>query len=317
MENADNGGGENALHAYFADAFPDLPGVVGPGDDCAQLKVGEDRYLHWTCDQLVEGIHVEAEATPEIQAKKLLRRTLSDLAAAAATPWLVSWTVAAPSDRPKSWLRALAEAFVREAQQFDVGVVGGDLSSCPPGSAAVMTCTAIGKSSQPAPGRDGAQPGNWILLSGRLGDAVRSGRHLLPQPRLAEGRRLARNYQPTAMMDLSDGLAQDLPRILRASGVGARVELTALPLHSPLPANPEGWVHALGDGEDYELLLTLPAERAAQALADSEFSSIGLHKVGEITAEPELIWLENGEKRPLRVDGWEHRWKEDSDGTAN
>ncbi len=304
--------GEDALHNFFADAFPPQSGVVGPGDDCAQLPFGQEGYLHWTCDQLVEGVHVEHGTAPEVQARKLLRRTISDLAAAGAEPWLLSWTVALAADRPASWLRLLAEAFVAEAQEWGCAVAGGDLSTTPAGGSTVLTCNAIGRSPLPAPGRGKAQIGDQILVSGKLGAAVSSGRHLSPEPRIAIGRHLCSQYQPTAMMDISDGLAKDLPRILAASAVGAEVELRQLPMHPPLTPDEQGWRLALGEGEDYELLLCLPAEYARAALKDPVLAEVGLTSIGTITAERKLRWLVEGEVLDLRVDGWEHGWADDA-----
>jgi thiamine-monophosphate kinase len=304
--------GEDALHNFFADVFPPQSGVVGPGDDCAQLQLGQDGYLQWTCDQLVEGVHVEHGTAPEVQARKLLRRTISDLAAAGAEPWLLSWTAALPANRPASWLRALAEAFVAEAQQWGCAIAGGDLSNTPAEGSTVLTCTAIGRSHQAAPGRSQAQVGDHILVSGRLGGSVKSGRHLLPEPRIALGRHLCSQYRPTAMMDISDGLAKDLPRMLAASGVGAEVELSHLPMHSPLTANVNGWRQALGEGEDYELLLCLPSEYAHAALVDPVMNTVGLTIVGTIVPGSELRWLENGKVLDLVVDGWEHAWPDDA-----
>lgn len=304
--------GEDALHAYFADAFPALEGVVGPGNDCAQIQVGQGQFLHWTCDQLVEGIHVEIGTAAEVQARKLLRRTLSDLAAAGAEPWLVSWTVAVPCERPTSWLKALAGAFVEEAGQIGCAVVGGDLSTSPAGNAAVLSCTAIGKSPQPAPGRAGAKAEHCVLVSGRLGGAVTSGRHLLPQPRFQLGSHLCRHYAPSAMMDISDGIAKDLLRILAASGVGADIQLQQIPLHEPLTADVNGWRQAVSEGEDYELLFCLSREHADQALVDPVLGEVGVHLIGTISSIPGLRWLDQGKVLDLQADGWEHGWADDS-----
>lgn len=261
----------------------------------------------WTTDQLVEGIHV-AEGTPAPKmARKLLRRTLSDLAAAGARPWAATWTVAAPGDRGDRWMTGLIRAFLEEAGQFGCSVVGGDLSQA---ETVVLSCSALGRmGTLRAPGRAGAKPGDWLLVTGRLGGAVKSGRHFLPEPRLAEGRLLAARYRAHAMMDLSDGLAADLPRLLAASEVGAVVELDALPLASPLQHNVQGWRAGVSEGEDYELLATLSKRQARRALEDPLLRRSGLHVIGECVASKKgLIWQAFGKAIAAPGKGWHHHW---------
>ncbi len=311
--------GEDALHAFFKSSFVKTRGLTGPGDDCAQLQLGQEEILHSTCDQLVEGVHVSAGTEPEIQARKLLRRTLSDLAAAGATPWAVSWTIALPPDRGISWIQRLAAAFVAEAEVFEIAVIGGDLStSAPsaiaaPGLGGVLTCTALGRSVLPAPGRAGARPGDSLAVTGKLGGAVQSGRHLLPEPRLAQGRRLVSHYQASAMMDLSDGMARDLPRLLAASGVAAEVDLENIPVNDLGDCSPQSpWLAALGDGEDYELLVCLPGNMDSAA-QDPVFDGVGLTRIGRILTGKGVKWLDQGKNTILKVDGWEHAWSGGAD----
>ena len=113
------------------------------------------------------------------------------------------------------------------------------------------------------------------------------------------------------MMDISDGLAQDLPRILAASVVGAEVELTQLPLHKNIPANADGWRQAVADGEDYELLICLPPDQAPAALQDSRLP--GLTAIGRLIEGSELHWLNNGEPLDFAAAGWEHGWSGESE----
>jgi thiamine-monophosphate kinase len=262
----------------------------------------------------VEGVHVAAGTAPEIQAEKLLGRTLSDLAAAGAKPWAVSWCVAVPPERPMAWMRVLSRAFLKQAERYGVSVIGGDCSTSAPvgvlpaGLGAVLSCTAQGLSRHRAPGRAGAQVGDRILVTGFLGGAVQSGRHLHPQPRLAEGQRLVEKFTPHAMMDLSDGLAQDLPRLLEASQVGARVDLAALPLAAGLTADRSGWLQAVGEGEDYELLVVLSARMAAAALQDRLLARVGFQEIGSITQDLGLGFHHDGRTVRLKSSGWQHGW---------
>lgn len=296
-------GQEDALYALARAAFAraGARGLSGPGDDVARVAAG-GRVLVAHTDQVAAGVHVRRGCPPEAMAAKLLRRTLSDIAAAGATPWAALWTVAAPPARGQAWLRRLLRAFLREARRFDVAVIGGDLCNA---AAVVLTCTVFGiEGRRPAPGRGGAKPGDLLLVTGRLGGAVRSGRHLRPQPRLEEGKLLVQRYRAHALMDLSDGLATDLPRLLRRSGAGAHVELNAIPLRR----GARSAAAALGEGEDYELLAALAPAAAAAALADARLRRSGLTVIGRVTAARRLVWYRDGrpERRALR--GYEHHW---------
>jgi len=262
-----------------------------------------------TVDQVIEGVHAELGTPWTVLARKLLRRTLSDLAAVGARPWAVSWTIAAPAEASRSRLKRMSLAFIEEANSFGCAVVGGDLSQCPH---LVLTCTATGlEGRRRAPGRSAARPGDWLLVTGKLGGAVQSGRHLHPEPRLTEGTRLNHIYRPRAMMDLSDGLATDLPRLLRASGVGAEVQLDLLPLHHEAKRldGMSRWKCATAEGEDYELLLALPPRRAQMALNDPVLKRTGLTHIGHITDSDALLWFEEQKRIKAKFEGWAYSWK--------
>ena len=298
--------GEEALHTIFREAFRRRRGLSGPGHDCARVNPPTGAPLLVSTDQLVLGVHAEEDVSPGQLARKLLRRTLSDLAAAGAQPWAVTWTIAAPREKGQAWMKRLARAFLEEAENFGCSVIGGDISNSP---AVVLTCTALGKEGRRRnPGRGGAKAGDWLCVTGRLGGAVQSGRHLKPEPRLTEGRALVQRYRAKAMMDLSDGLARDLPRLLEASEVGAQIELDALPLSRGLKHNHEGWQAAVGEGEDYELLVALRPGQAKRALQDPLLKRIGFHIIGEITAERGLRWLLDAKEYTLPLVGWGHDW---------
>lgn len=298
---------EQQLHQLFREAFRKQRGVRGPGDDCAVFHPPKASVLHQTVDQVVEGVHVPWGCRPVDFARKLLGRTLSDLAAAGATPWVVSWTICAPARASgRAWLMRLARAFLAECERQSVSVVGGDVSSAPAGAPVVLTCTAMGRAAAAAPGRAGARVGDSILVTGQLGSAVSSGRHLAPQPRLMEGRDLVRDFRPRAMMDLSDGLAIDLGRILQASQVGAEVWLDAIPWADGISDQAEARARALGEGEDYELLAVLSA-RTARTLLATRQGRQRWTEIGSITPGTRLKWLDQGtpqaDFQPL---AWQH-----------
>ncbi len=300
------GSGEEAVWDIFRNPPPRRKGLGTPGDDAVVLRPPEGRELIQTSDQLIEGVHLESDEPAATYARKLLRRCLSDLAAAGATPWAAQWTVAVPPARGKAWLLRLARAFRAEAEAFGMGVVGGDVSQAP---VVVLSCTLLGLANGPMPGRARLRGNELLAVTGRLGDAVASGRHRLPEPRLAEGRRLVQRHAPRALMDLSDGLARDLPRLL-GEDHGAVIELDALPLAPGLAADPAGWAAAVGDGEDYELLVALPPRRAEAALADPLLKKAGLRLIGRVDPTTGIRWRDPaGRDRRLGAGGWQYRWK--------
>lgn len=251
-------------------------------------------------------MHARRDARPEDLARKLLRRSLSDLAAAGAEPWAACWTIAAPESTPRAFLARLARAFLAEARRFRMPVVGGDVSRA---GALVLTASLLGLEPRGGPpGRAGARPGDLLCVTGRLGGAVRGGRHLRPEPRLAEGRLLAERYRAHAMMDLSDGLAADLPRMLARSRVGAAVDLDALPLAPGLAPGARGWRSAVGEGEDYELLAALPPARARAATRDPRLRRAGFTVIGEIVARRGLRWRRGGATADFAPRAWTHGW---------
>lgn len=307
------GEGERALHDIFRKSFVRREGLAAPGDDCARMVPPAGSRLQISTDQLIAGVHIDPAARPGQMARKLLRRSLSDLAAAGAQPWAVLWNVAAPYDKGMAWMKRLARAFVEEASLFGMSVVGGDLSNA---DQVVLSCTVIGLEGRVrTPGRGGARAGHRLLVTGRLGAAVSSGRHLLPEPRLTEGRLLAESYRASAMIDLSDGLSEDLQRMCAASACGAVVELSKLPLARCLRHQEDGWSSALGEGEDYELLVALRPAEAKRALVDPVLTGAGIHEIGRIVGfngrrgDKRIVWTVDGENMDIRIAGWEHQWK--------
>ncbi len=296
--------GEGALHAIFQSSWSGRKGLSGPGEDCARLLPPAGRALVHSVDQLIEGVHVEMGTPPRAMAIKLLRRALSDLAAAGAQPWAVSWTIAAPPERGRAWARRLAEGFLAEAREFDLPVIGGDVARAP---SVVLTAAVFGLEAKTGtPGRGGARAGDCLLVTGRLGGAVADGRHLRPEPRLREGQLLADRYRPGAMIDLSDGLLQDLTRVCEASGVGAEIDLQSLPRAPGVAANADGWRSALGDGEDYELLVALRPRQAEAALRDRVLGRAGLTAIGVCREQAGLRWQLDGRTwKPGKL-GWVH-----------
>lgn len=224
---------------------------VGPGDDAAILADGSVIAL----DTIVEGVHFDSGTDPELVARKALGACLSDLCAMGADGEAVF--VSAQLTRGIDGA-ALARALADWSAHFGVELAGGDTVATPPGSLA-LSVTAVGRCSGPPWLRSGGQAGDQLVVTGPLGGS-RSGRHLSVQPRqdvvsLARTEGLAVH----ACLDLSDGLGVDLPRLCAASGTGAVVRAEQLPVHADVEPGRDGPDAALGDGEDFELLLALPA----------------------------------------------------------
>lgn len=250
--------GEDALVLNFADWLGE-GGVPADwlGDDTAVLaSSGEGREDVFTSDALVEGIHFEPGTAPDRIGRKAVHRCLSDLAATAAVPDLLLLNLMLPGSTEDTWLESLMRSAAEAALTFGARIVGGDVTRY-----SSVQLHVFAKGSVPtgqAVVRSGACSGDGIYVTGTLGGSP-SGHHLDFTPRIQEALWLREAVHPTAMMDLSDGLASDLPRLLKASRVGADMQPENIPIspaarerkhqNDPLRA-------ALTDGEDYELLFT-------------------------------------------------------------
>ena len=288
--------------------------VTGPGDDCAVLDMGlPGRWLLLKTDAVVEGVHFQADAPPEKVGHKALGRCLSDIAAMAGTPTAAVITLALPKDFDVAFVQGLYAGMNALAREHQVAIVGGETTTNPERiliSVAVVGWVPRDKTVR----RAGAQAGDAIFVTGELGGSI-AGKHLDFSPRLEEARWLAAQFPLHAMLDLSDGLAGDLRHILKASGVGAELLTTAIPItraarlaardgtssKPPLAA-------ALTDGEDFELLFTVPSA-VAVALLDAwkqRFPGLRLSCIGKITAQAGIILRDRRGARPLTDHGYTH-----------
>lgn len=275
-------------------------GLEGPGDDAALLRSPGDLLL--TMDPLVEGVHFETGTEVRRIAHKLLHRNLSDLAAMGARPRAIlgSFVFSRAWDQQQRY--ALYEALARECRDLQVQWIGGDLASTK--DTTVLTLCALGAPAGEAPiPRSGLRPGMHLHVTGPLGGSLASGRHLDFEARVELGVRLAQRHPPAAMMDISDGLALDLSRMLAASGgLGARLVESRIPLHDSLEA-------ALHEGEDYELLFALE-DRQEEALSrDPAIPEVAKIVIGKVLAEPGIV-LDRGEGRIVELPdaGYEHEF---------
>ncbi len=281
---------------------------VGPGDDCAVLAVAGEKLLV-TCDQALDGVHFSmTRHGPAAAGRKAAARNLSDIAAMAGEPVAMVATVAVPQGFSESDGRAIHDGLRSVGDEFACPLVGGDLAAWaqPPGPLAISV-TVVGRCGGIGPIlRSGARPGHAVCVTGVLGGAWRGRRHLSFRPRIHEARRLAGEYAVAAMIDISDGLAADLGHIVRASSVAAEIQAEAIPLSEETAELDDPLAAALSDGEDYELLFTLPNEAAERLLADQPLG-VPVRRIGRIVAGRGLTLIRSGRGEPLKPEGWEHR----------
>ena len=288
--------------------------VVGPGDDCAVLDLGvPDRWLLLKTDAVVEGIHFLADAAPERVGHKALGRCLSDIAAMGGLPSAAVITLALPEQFDLDFVQGVYAGINALAQQHHLAIVGGETTTNP--DRVLLSISVLGLVERGrAVRRAGAAAGDALFVTGDLGGSL-AGKHLDFIPRLEEARWLAGHFPVHAMIDLSDGLAGDLRHILQASGVGAELLTSAIPISRAARLAAKTDAHAkpplaaaLTDGEDFELLFTLPSTQAV-ALLDAwkeRFPKLRLSCIGRITAEAGIVLRDRQGRRPLTDHGYTH-----------
>jgi thiamine-monophosphate kinase len=300
--------GEEALIAriqrWLGRAAP--PSPAGPGDDCAVVKVKEGARFLLTADPVVFGRHFDADTPPAAVARKLLRRSLSDIAAMGGRPRfaILSWAI--PTNTSIRWLEAFHRALGRDALRYGVTINGGDISSAPADLAAHLTL--VGEAPSRPLLRSGGRDGDWIYVTGELGGSI-LGRHAAFDPRLAEGRWLAGREEVHCMIDVSDGIAKELrliaPRGCRASIDQGTVPVSREAMRLAKRTGRPAIEHALTDGEDFELLFAVEPGRRAAALEKSwrrKFRT-GLTWIGRFVRSAEPV---PGEVDFSRLAGFEH-----------
>ncbi|HLF94545.1 MAG TPA: thiamine-phosphate kinase [Planctomycetota bacterium] len=274
------------------------PGVeVDSGDDAAVVRLGKGKVLFKT-DSVIDGVHFDGRtARPEEIGHKAIGRCLSDLAAMGGIPTFAVVAMMVPKTAREGWIQRVMVGMERTARAFDTAIVGGDLKSHK-GKLAIAVAM-LGRLEGPPVLRSGARPGDAIAVTGPLGGSI-LGKHLRFTPRVREALSLRRRFQLHAMIDLSDGLATDLAHLCEESGVGATIDAARVPI-APAARRLGGdpLQHALADGEDYELLFTVPA-REAHRLP---------HVIGRVEKQGGLrLRRPDGRQEPIAVRGWEHRW---------
>lgn len=318
---------EFELIARLTSQLPGGPSVVvGVGDDCAVLDLGHpQKWFLFKTDAVVEGIHFTPETAPEKIGRKAMARCLSDIAAMAGRPTHALVTMALPRSFDAARVEAVFAGLKEIAAQHDTALVGGETTTCP--ERMLISIALFGEVERgKAVLRSGAKAGDAIFVTGELGGSL-AGKHLDFEPRLAEASWLASHFEIHAMLDLSDGLAGDLPHILKASNVGAELLSKAIPIsraaklqaRQPVAAGPAGAVGetrkakspleaALTDGEDFELLFTVAAKDAVPLLDQwkKQYPKLRLSCIGRVTAEPGLKIRDAKGLKPVEAHGYVH-----------
>lgn len=298
------------IRRYF-DRDGDLPGVVtGVGDDGAVLTPNATMQQVQVIDTLVEDVHFPANTTPADIAYRAVAVNLSDIAAMGAVPRWMTLALTL-NDSSEQWVAAFASGFFDAADKYKVALVGGDTTS---GPIVTVTVTITGEvETGAALLRSGAKKGDGIFVTGTLGDAAAGlellqcgepdeflvQRFLRPAPRIATGRALV--GKANSAIDISDGLAGDLKKLLTASGVGGEIDIEKLPLSESLRERfspDEQQQLALCGGDDYELCFT--AARAA--VKDIP----GITAIGSVRESTGLICRRNGDIVEVDDSGYRH-----------
>jgi thiamine-monophosphate kinase len=326
--------GEFGLIARITAGLPRSAGViVGVGDDAAILDIGCGELLVATCDAQVEDTHFRlCHTNPHDIGQRALAVNLSDIAAMGARPRFALISLLMPPTLDVAVLDGIYEGLREEAAQFDVALVGGNIARN--AERLIIDITLLGTGTRTMLlRRDSAKPGDAVMVTGSLGSAAAGllvledeqlaakipSENLIgvlaalrtPTPRVAAGQWLAQ-HEVTTGMDVSDGLAADLLHICEASGVGAHIEAESLPIQPEVVtlatlAGREPQDLALFGGEDYELVFTVPADRA-DVLAHELFVATGVKAtaIGTICEGSAMTLFRQGMPSPLRSNGWDH-----------
>ncbi len=274
--------------------------IKGIGDDAAVIRPRTGKRLLVTTDMMAEGVHFTTAMDPLAIGHKALATNISDIAAMGGTPTCAVIAFGAPSGIGLKPVMDIFQGIKNTARRFKIDVVGGDTIKT---NRIVINITLLGEAfPQQLVYRSGAKPGDVIFVTGALGDSLKSGRHLKFVPRLKESQYLVKNWKPSSMIDISDGLVADLGHILEMSQVGAVLEEGLIPCHAQASLT-----QALYDGEDYELLFTLPRVQARQMLSRPQ-AGFSFYPIGEILTSKENLLLQkrNGRRQILNRKGFEH-----------
>lgn len=283
---------------------------LGVGDDSALLTPPPQQQLVICTDTLVAGRHFPLDTNPHAIGWKSVAVNLSDIAAMGAKPQSILLALSL-AQIDHDWLKAFSQGLYDCCDQFGVSLIGGDTTQSPH---LTISVTALGwVESGKAITRSGAQVGDYVCVSGTVGDAAFALHNLghplqqrldYPTPRCQLGQKL--KGLASSMIDVSDGLAQDLGHILKASKVGATLELNQLPISPDLQnlTQEQQWQYALAGGDDYELCFTISPQNYEKLLQQQ--LDVNISKIGQIDQKTELTFVQNGVDHSLQFHGYQH-----------
>ena len=285
---------------------------IGPGDDMALVSLGGESQCLLTIDALLEGTHFDlSKAKPRQVGYKALAVSLSDAAAMASKPICALAWVGLPLTRDMAFAKELSAGMADAAERYACPIVGGDVTSWDQPRMTVGTALLARPAGVRPIRRNGAKPGDLLFVTGELGGSM-LGRHLTFVPRIAEARQLAAIATIHAMIDLSDGLSTDLGHICRESNVAAEIQAETIPISDDAKklAASSGrtpLVHALNDGEDFELLLAVEPVDAQDLLKQNPLSGVRLTCIGKIVEGGGVTMIAtDGSKSAVKPGGYEH-----------
>lgn len=300
------------------------------GDDAAQIRPPSGASLLVSTDALVESIHFLRESPADWLGHKALGINISDMAASGGEPKWATLALNLPHQLPISWVKALLAGFGEALEKAGVALVGGDVTASPRDIGITVTILGLREDGspenhRPTLDRAGADSGDYLAVTGHLGETLPGllailGKLALPQNadetwrrrhfflpnRVEFAKALHERSLASAMMDLSDGLAVDLPRLAKASNVGAEIELDAVPISkgfSELKLDAEDAVLA---GEDYELLLSVTPKQWPRLAELAASMAVPLHRIGRTTNHLGVTFLKKGKNVALRAKPWRH-----------
>ena len=310
---------ELELLAWLREHVPTHPRTkLGFSDDAAVVALASRSDIVLTTDTVTDGVDFRLSADdPRRIGRQALGVNLSDLAAMAAEPLAAVVSIVLPRGTgdadPLPLAKALYEGILPLAAEFDVALAGGDTNTYD--GPLVISVAALGQRTERGPlTRSHGRPGDWLLVTGALGGSILG--HMFDfTPRVREALLLHKRYELHAGIDISDGLALDASRLAAASGCGAVILPDCVPvshdagrlaeLGGAADRNAAALQHALGDGQDFELLLAAPPN-AAQAILRDRPLSCSITHIGELIAEQGLWQQSDGDRQPMKPTGWLH-----------
>ena len=300
---------EDEITAWFARqsklAAADFP--IGIGDDMAEIRVGDDTSVFVTTDMLLDGVHFDLEkATLKQVGYKAMAVSLSDCAAMATVPVAAVVSVALPKDFSGEELKQLHSGITLAGDKFGCPLVGGDITSWKEKEPFAISVAMFSKQAANKPiKRSGAKFGDVICVTGSLGGSG-YGKHLVFEPRVKEAIEIARMAVIHSMIDISDGLSSDLNRICQQSKVGAIINAEQIPISDAAKKAENPLSSALHDGEDFELLFTLP-EQESKRLLSKWRGPVAITLIGTITDTGKMqIKMADGQINDLEAKGYDH-----------